>query len=56
MNNHFLFTWTAYGVSLNLAVSDMIKNSGTLKKVLDITYEIIKLVTRWEALFRSIKD
>ena len=38
------FYMHCYGHSLNLAVSDMIKNSSTMKKVLDITHEITKLV------------
>ena len=53
------FYMQCYGHSLNLAVSDMIKNSSTMKKVLDITHEITKLVKyspRREALFRNIKD
>jgi len=48
-----------YSHSLNLAVSDMIKNSSTTKKVLDIAHEITKLVKyspRREALFRDIKN
>ncbi len=48
-----------YGHSLNLAVSDLIKNSSTMKRVLDIAYEITKLVKyspRRESFFRDIKD
>ncbi len=48
-----------YGHSLNLAVSDLIKNSSTMKRVLDIAHEITKLVKyspRRESLFRDIKD
>ena len=33
-----------YGHSLNLAVSDTMKKSATMKRVLDITHEITKLV------------
>ena len=48
-----------YGHSLSLAVSDMVKNCSTMKKALDITHEITKLIKyspRREVLFRSIKD
>ncbi len=48
-----------YGHSLYLAVSDLIKNRSTMKRVLDIAHEITKLVKyspRREYLFRDIKD
>ena len=53
------FSMHCYGHSLKLAVSDVIKNSSTMKRVLDIAHEITHLVKyspRREALFRDIKD
>lgn len=47
-----------YGHSLNLAVGDMVKKSKILKKALETTHEIIKLVKyspRRENLFNTIK-
>lgn len=48
-----------YGHSLNLAVSDTIKKCQTMKKALDMTHEITKLIKyspRRENIFRDIKD
>lgn len=47
-----------YGHSLNLAISDTIKQSSVMKKALNITHEITKLIKyspRRENLFKSIK-
>ena len=48
-----------YGHSLNLAVSDTIKKSATMKRALDITHEITKLVKyspRRDSLFQQLRD
>ncbi len=48
-----------YSHSLNLAVSDTIKNSTTMKRALDITNEITKLVKfspRRDNLFNKLKN
>ena len=47
-----------YG-QLNLAVSDTMKNSATMKRALDTTLEIIKLIkdsTRRDNLFQKLKE
>ena len=53
------FITHCYGHSLNLAVSDTIKNCSTVKNALDTTHEITKLVKyspRRENLFWDLKD
>ena len=48
-----------YGHSLNLAVADTVKRSATMKKALDITHEITKLVKyspRRKSAFNNLKD
>ena len=47
------------GHSLSLAISDMMKNSSTMKKALDITHEVTKLIKyspRKEVPFLCTKD
>ena len=48
-----------YGPGLNLAVADTVKRSATMKKALDITHEITKLVKyspRRKSAFNNLKD
>ena len=48
-----------YGHALNLACSDVVKNSQTIKNSLDTAYEIVKLVKkslRREAIFQHLKQ
>lgn len=48
-----------YGHSLNLAAGDTIKRCTVLKKALDITYEMSKLIKyspKWDAMFSKLKD
>lgn len=48
-----------YGHSLNLAVSDTLKESKVMKDALDTTYEITKLIKyspRRDEIFRKLKD
>ena len=48
-----------YGHSLNLAVSDTMKNSATMKRALDTTLEITKLIIdspRRDNLFQKLKE
>ena len=48
-----------YGHSLNLAVSDILKESKIMKDALDTTYEITKMIKyspRRDEIFRKLKD